>query len=194
MTYPTRWVCTFTLMLAGSVAIYASPIFSAPGDSSYLTTYKKGEMRALRIHQSPLSLPAIEFKDKSQRSVTPKDFRGKVVVLNLWATWCLPCVKELPALDALQSRFSYEDVAILAVSQDRAGNKVVPPFYERLRLRKLNIYLDNESTLMAAFRVSGLPTTILIDRSGKEVARLVGAINWDSPEVISLVKAISARP
>ena len=173
--------------------LFAHSLDVAASYPEELMQHRKGEMRALRVHQTPLALPAIEFSDKLGRSVTAKDFRGKVVVLNLWATWCAPCVKELPALNALQRKFKKDDIAIVAVSQDRAGNKVVPPFYEKLGLRDLEIYLDNQSTLMAGFRVSGLPTTILIDRSGKEVARLVGAINWNSPDVIALLKAIAAH-
>ena len=155
--------------------------------------FNKGELRGLKIHTESLSLPKFSFQDQLSRTVRVNDFKGSIVVLNLWATWCGPCVKELPSLDLLQSRFSKNKVTILAVSQDKTGAKLVPAFYKKLGIRNLAVHLDPQSDAMTAFRVHGLPTTIIIDQSGREISRLVGAIKWDSEEVESMLRALLSK-
>lgn len=151
------------------------------------------ELASLKIHKTAIKVPNIEFIDQSGKKITNANLIGKVSVINLWATWCPPCVKELPSIDRLAKIVSQEDIKIYAVSQDRAGNKIVPPYFQKLKLKNLTIYLDNQGSLMAAFKTPVLPTTVIIDKNGNEIARLVGEISWDSPEVIKYLKKVSSE-
>ena len=154
---------------------------------------KGDELASLKIHKTAIKVPSIEFIDQSGKKISNVNLTGKVSVINLWATWCSPCVKELPSIDSLAKSVSQENIKIYAVSQDRAGNKIVPAYFQKLNLKNLTIYLDNQGSLMAAFKTPVLPTTVIIDKNGMEVARLVGGINWDSQEVISYLKKISTE-
>lgn len=145
-----------------------------------------GELKSLRVHREPIVLPALSFQDGQGKQLTLADFRGKIVVLNLWATWCPPCVKELPSLGALQARFQDSGLVVLAISQDAAGNKVVPAFWAKLNLKRFSSYFDNEAQLTKVLRAPGLPTTLVLDGEGKEIARLVGSIDWASPQAVRL--------
>ena len=159
--------------------------------ASAQTNYKDNELINLKIHKKAIKVPDIEFIDQSGKKISNANFYGQVSVINLWATWCPPCVKELPSIDRLAKIVSQDHIKIYAVSQDRAGNKIVPAYFQKLNLKNLIIFLDNQASLMAAFRTPVLPTTIIIDKKGMDIARLVGEINWDSPEVVSYLKKIS---
>ncbi len=114
-------------------------------------------------------------------------YRGKVVLLNFWATWCPPCVRELPALDRLQSILGRQDFEVVALSIDDGGIEVPASFAKRLGLSNLNVYLDFMGTTAEAFPLYGLPISYLIDREGIMVGYIVGAVDWDSPEAVNLV-------
>lgn len=118
------------------------------------------------------------------------DWRGKIVVLNFWATWCAPCVKELPALDNLAGALPAETHVVLALSNDRGGAKKVPPFLKKVGVKNLAPHLDLKSALGRAFGMRGLPTTYIIDRDGQVFAKLEGAAEWDSPEIVEWLKAL----
>ena len=130
----------------------------------------------------------VEFTDIDGRLVTLGDRRGKVVLLNLWATWCPPCVREMPALDRLQAKLGGPDFEVVVLSEDRAGAPLVIAFYDRLGLTFLGKYLDPNSRAMRALKVLGLPTTILIDRDGNEVGRVIGPAEWDSDAAVALIR------
>jgi len=110
------------------------------------------------------------------------------VLLNVWATWCVPCREEMPALDRLQGRLGGEDFVVIPLSIDREGVAAVKPFYQRLGLEKLGIYVDLSGRGSRGLALPGVPTTLLIDREGREIARKMGAAEWDSPEMLSLVQ------
>jgi thiol-disulfide isomerase/thioredoxin len=120
------------------------------------------------------------------------DFRGRIVLVNLWATWCEPCIREMPSLDRLRAALPGEDLAIVLVSQDRGGDKVVAPFLDKLGLA-IKTYLDPKSTVGHAFEVRGLPTSILIDRDGRELGRVEGALEWDGAPAQALLRWYVAR-
>ena len=149
------------------------------------------ELANLKIHKSPIKVPNIEFIDHTGKKLSNANLIGNVCIINLWATWCPPCVKELPSIDRLAKIVKQDNIKIYAVSQDRAGNKIVPAYFQKLNLKNLVIYLDNPASLMVAFKTPVLPTTIIIDKNGMEIARLVGGINWDSKEVVDYLKKIT---
>lgn len=164
--------------------------FSTKYGYASTTTNNSGELINLKVHQTPIKLPIFEFYDPQGKKINNSSFIGKVSVINLWATWCPPCVRELPSFDNLASQIKGTNIKIYAVSQDRAGSKVVPPYYKKLDIKNLDIYLDHQSSLMKIFKTPVLPTTVIIDKSGMEIARLTGEIKWDSKEVISYLKSL----
>jgi thiol-disulfide isomerase/thioredoxin len=138
--------------------------------------------------ETPAPAPALAFTDLEGRPASLADFRGRVVLLNLWATWCAPCVEELPSLDRLQSRMGGPGFEVVALSLDRGGRAQVEPFLARIGVRALRPHLDPGSAAMAALRPRGLPTTYLIDREGRIAGRLEGTADWDSPAARRLIE------
>jgi thiol-disulfide isomerase/thioredoxin len=136
--------------------------------------------------------PDTPFEDPDGEKVTLADFRGKRVLLNLWATWCAPCVKELPTLDALQTREG-ERLTVLTVSQDLEGRAKVEAFLEKGKYRTLEAWLDPEMALMSDLGVSSLPTTILYDAAGREVWRVAGDKDWAGAEAAALLSPEATR-
>jgi thiol-disulfide isomerase/thioredoxin len=139
------------------------------------------------------AVPEITFQDADGREHKLADFRGRVVVLNLWATWCAPCREEMPALDRLQAARGGPDLVVLALSLDRAGLDQIQAFYEEVGVRNLPIYRDPTAAAGRALRAPGLPTTLVIDRAGNEVGRVLGEAVWDGPEALELLDAVLAK-
>ena len=133
------------------------------------------------------------FTDGAGKPVTLADFAGKVVLLNLWATWCAPCIKEMPSLARLQTELGGADFQVVALAQDRGGAPVVLPFLEKLGVKSLAPYLDAPGAAGKAFAVQGLPTSLLIGRDGRETARLLGGADWDGPATRGRILEAIAR-
>ena len=142
----------------------------------------------------PRRLPEFRFTDGDGRGLSMADFRGRLVVLNIWATWCAPCRREMPSLDRLQAAFAGAEFDVVALSVDRKGLAAVRAFYAALAIKSLDIYVANSSSLTRALGVIGLPTTLLVDRSGRELGRLVGPAEWDSPELMAKLRRYLERP
>ena len=142
----------------------------------------------LSVFDRPRDLPEIHFADDQGHQLTLGDFGGRVVLLNIWATWCVPCRKEMPTLDRLQARLGGKDFLVIALSIDREGVAPVKRFYQELGLEKLAIYVDPSGKGSQALAIPGVPTTLLIDRQGREIARKMGPAEWDGQEMISLVE------
>jgi thiol-disulfide isomerase/thioredoxin len=144
-----------------------------------------GEGKADRSHKG-LALPAMPFMAPGGGPATFGAFRGSPLLVNLWATWCGPCVKELPSLDALATRDAGK-LAVVAVSQDSGGDAQVGPFWKAHGLTALTPYTDPKMGLSLALQVDSLPTTILFDAKGKEVWRISGGKDWTGPEAAGLL-------
>ena len=142
----------------------------------------------------PVPAPLETFAALDGARVRLADFKGRVVVLNFWATWCAPCIREMPSLDRLQAALGDRGLAVLAVSIDRGGAKVIVPFAERLRLEHLGLYHDAKGALLKAFGVTGLPTSFLIDRRGQIVGAYPGPAEWDGPEARALIEHYLRQP
>jgi len=139
----------------------------------------------------PRPAPPISFADTAGKVVNLADFDGRVVLLNLWATWCAPCRHEMPSLERLQSRLG-DKIAVLAVSEDFGGDKVVAPFIAKLGLAMVNVYVDPKSKVGQAFHVDGLPTSFLVDRSGRVRGRVEGEADWNSPKMLAVIEPLLA--
>lgn len=140
------------------------------------------------IAAQPQPAPAAEFRNAGGKRLTLADFRGRVVLLNIWATWCGPCRAEMPSLDRLQALHQSDGLAVLAVSVDGGGAAPVRRFFQQSGIRNLSLYLDANNATARAFGARSIPTTLLIDRDGNLVGSLVGAMQWDSPDALALIR------
>lgn len=137
------------------------------------------------IHKAPKPVPEIEFNDADGVVRTLKDFEGKYVLLNVWATWCPPCRKELPDLQALQEKLGGEAFHVIALSTDTGKISNVLQLYDELGLDKSEIFIDETGTAMRKLGIFAMPTTLLIDPLGQEIGRKLGPADWDSEGAIS---------
>ena len=185
--------------IAGFASVYVtlgrpdnavSPAAQAPAPSGTGTNpLSRGQMAAFVFRKAPEVLPEVKFLDASAKEHTLADWRGKVVLLNLWATWCLPCRKEMPALDRLQREMGSDKFQVVAVSVDRTGLPGARKFLDEAKVADLTLYADPTARMAATLRAAGLPATLLLDRQGREIGRLLGPAEWDSDDAKRLIGA-----
>ncbi|MBT6095385.1 MAG: TlpA family protein disulfide reductase [Rhodospirillaceae bacterium] len=133
-------------------------------------------------------VPETSFLDNDEKKRSLADYKGRGVVLNFWATWCAPCVREMPQLDRLNALLKGSGIEVLTVSEDRKGLPIARKFFEVNKLRDLEILADPKGKLLRALNGRGLPTTVIIDRQGREVGRVAGVAEWDAPETVGFLK------
>lgn len=141
------------------------------------------------VHSRPRELPPLRFGDATGAVSSLAAYRGRAVVLNVWATWCAPCREEMPALDRLQAALGGPDFEVVTVSIDASGLKAVQPFFRQLRIEHLHPYLDRFGEA-AAWVAAGIPLTLLIDRDGREAGRKLGTARWDAPDMLALIRRL----
>jgi thiol-disulfide isomerase/thioredoxin len=172
------------LLLAAASAFFATPALAKLGPE--LLT---GSLARFTLAQEPKPLPELAFTDADDKPLTLADYKGKTMLLNFWATWCAPCVKEMPSLDRLQGEIGKDRLVVLPLSLDGPSRPKVAPFYADRKLANLGIYFDKGKKVMGALDISVLPTSVLIDPQGRELGRLEGEADWDKPEALALVRA-----
>lgn len=134
------------------------------------------------------------FFNGKEEPLTLNGFKGQGVVLNFWATWCLPCVREMPALDSLAAKLKARGVVVVAVSEDRKAMQLVPEFYASKGIKNLDLYYDSRSSLSRKLGIEGLPTTVLITADGRAIGSIKGALEWDADSVVeALAKALGPQ-
>lgn len=173
------------LVLAAAAGFYLERGPRSPGTAGVTGV---GEGEVLRLLREPRSLPYIGFTDGDGRPTQFSSFRGKVILLNIWATWCVPCRKEMPALDRLQASLGGPDFAVIALSVDSDGLPAVKAFYLQTGIRQLRIYIDKSGQALSDLGATGIPTTLLIDRHGNEIGRKIGPAEWDSPALVKVIR------
>jgi thiol-disulfide isomerase/thioredoxin len=191
-----RFPSTFVVVVAIAAVIAAGAVtlvFTHRADDQGGSPPLAGTVAHFSLSNPRLPAPAVAFSDVEGKEVSLAAFRGRVVLVNFWATWCLPCLKEMPALDRLQARVGNADLVVAAVSIDRGGRATAEPWLEQNGIRNLTLYLDPAARTAMAFRVSELPVSVLIDRGGNVVGRMVGPAEWDAPEAEALVRHIAAK-
>ncbi|UYN96940.1 MAG: TlpA family protein disulfide reductase [Enhydrobacter sp.] len=171
-------------LLAGASAFFAAPALADLGPRLFTGTVAKFD-RA----KAGKPLPTLEFLDAQDRPALFSDFKDRVLLVNFWATWCAPCVKEMPSLDRLQGLVGKDKLIVLPLSLDGPSRDKVVPFYEQQALINLGIFFDKGRKIMQATGTTVLPTTILADRQGRELGRLEGEADWDQPEAVALINA-----
>ncbi|HEY6979429.1 TlpA disulfide reductase family protein [Reyranella sp.] len=172
------------MLLASLPALLALPARANIG-SGLIT----GAVRRFERTEPPKPLPDVAFIGGDDTPLTLTDYKGKVVLVNFWATWCAPCVSEMPSLDQLQKKMGKDRFVVLPLSLDGPTRAKVAPFYQNKKLAHLGIFFDKGRKAMQALGVSVLPTSILIDATGRELGRIEGEADWSAPEAFALMKA-----
>lgn len=146
--------------------------------------------QALKAVEPGLPFPSTVFIDQNGRPTTISAFRGKTVVINVWATWCGPCVKELPSLDRLADALNPDTAAVLIVSQDKGGYAVTKPFLDKLGIAKLKGFTDSPNKMTRDLSIRGLPTTFIVSPTGAILRRAEGPLEWDAEDIVTYVKSL----
>ena len=153
----------------------------------------RGEVAAVAVASAPKTLPALAFKDSSGAEKSLADWRGRTVLLNLWATWCVPCRKEMPALDALQAKLGGADFEVVSINIDTRDTDKPRAWLKDVGINTLAYYTDHSAKvfqdLKAIGKAFGMPTTLIVDRNGCELATLAGPAEWASGDALKLVTA-----
>jgi len=155
--------------------------------------FARGGVAAVNVAKSPLKLPALAFQDATGKQVDLASFRGRTVLLNLWATWCVPCRKEMPALDALQGKLGGPGFQVVAVNIDTRNPDKPKRFLDEIGVKQLTYYADPSAKvfqdLKSIGRAIGMPTTLLVDGAGCEIATIAGPAEWASDDAVKLIQA-----
>ncbi|MEE8563647.1 MAG: TlpA disulfide reductase family protein [Alphaproteobacteria bacterium] len=187
---PRRWA---GLCLIGA-GIVAGILVPPPPPGPAAGPLVRGEIQHFRLLGNPRPVPEVSFTDARGKVVRLARFRGKVVLLNFWATWCAPCRREMPALDRLQETLGGPRFEVVALSLDRSGLKAVRPYFQEIGLKTLAVYLDPRGKVQRIFNITRFPTTVLIDARGFEVGRVEGPAEWMAPEARALVRFFMDQP
>jgi thiol-disulfide isomerase/thioredoxin len=158
-----------------------------PGVNRITRELATGAMSAFVVKPERKPAPNLVFFEGTGKQRSLSDWRGQVVLINLWASWCAPCRKEMPSLAQLQRRFGSKDFEVVAISLDRGGGKVAQKFLEETQSRLLRLYIDPSGRALETISALGLPASVLIDREGREIGRLLGPADWTSPEAYRLI-------
>jgi len=152
-----------------------------------------GALAAFLIKPERKPVPDIAFQDGQGKTLKISQWKGRVALVNLWATWCAPCRKEMPDLAKLQAELGSKDFEVVAISVDRKGVDASSAFLKETGADNLALYVEPTTTVVNELQALGLPSTLLIDREGREIGRLVGPADWASPEAQTLIKAALAE-
>jgi thiol-disulfide isomerase/thioredoxin len=186
MRRPSPAALAALLYGAITLAANAAPALT-PAQRAELEALRAGDMAKLVVRDAPLPPIEAAFHGPEGRQMTLAEHAGKVVLLNIWATWCAPCRAEMPALDRLAGALEGPEFEVIALSTDRAGPARVAQFFADNGIRNLEIALDPSGRLAAEAGVLGLPVTLILDREGREIARMLGDAAWDGPEARALI-------
>lgn len=174
--------------------LYAALVLTANAafaDMPDIEALKDGTMKKLAVHAEPKDVPRdMAVKDAEGGDVTLADYDGKIVVVNFWATWCAPCRKEMPGLDALEAEFGGDQFAVVPIATLRTKQMAAEKFFAEIEVEHLPLLMDTNGDLARASGVMGLPVTLILDREGKEIARLMGDAEWNSESAKAIVSAL----
>jgi thiol-disulfide isomerase/thioredoxin len=164
---------------------------ATPGKAE-LEALREGSMLKLVVHEEPVTAPDTAFYDDSGNERRLSEFRGRYVAVNFWATWCAPCRKELPALDALNREFGGERFTVATIATGRNTIPAIIRLFDETGVESLPLYLDKEQALAREMGVLGLPVTVILDPEGSEIARMTGDAEWDGASARAIVAALLA--
>ena len=187
MAYPIQdFLPSRRLVVMGGAATL---IGAATARAEISSSLIRGAMKRFKLTTPPKPVPDLEFLDVNDQPIRLSELNGQARLINLWATWCAPCVKEMPSLDRLQAEMPRDRFLVIPISLDGPSRPKVAPFYKEQNLLSLRIYYDKGRKAMSTLGVTLLPTSILVDPAGRELGRLEGDADWDSPEGLALMRA-----
>ena len=138
----------------------------------------------IAINETPKPISSVIFEDFSGNSIDLNNYRGKLIVINFWATWCAPCKKEMPSLDKLYTNRNFENLKIFTVNMEQPNHVKTKKFFEDLKIQKLEIFFDRNLNFVKKFKLRGVPTTVLINKKGEEFARIIGEVNFQDEKFL----------
>ncbi|MDG2034347.1 MAG: TlpA disulfide reductase family protein [Rhodospirillales bacterium] len=153
-----------------------------------------GQMQSFEMMPSLRLRPTVAWKNAAGQEVSLANFSGKVVMLNFWASWCSPCLRELPSINRLQARLGGDQFTVVALNVDRGGKSIASRYTRKLNLDKLDLYWDQDNTTAKSMKLQSMPTTIIFDAKGREVGRVVGSAEWDTKEAVDLLQWFINNP
>ena len=184
----------FRKIIVISICILFSGGTVAASEGPYLT----GSMKKFKLTpdtQISASKPDnFSWKNAAGKPLSLDNFKGKIVLLNFWATWCQPCIHELPSMERLQTKFNEKDFSIVAISLDRGGVDVAARLLKRLKLKKLKLYIDKDNKSAQILGVKFMPTTFIFDRKSRKLGSLLGGVEWDDKNAIALIQYFINNP
>ena len=157
-------------------------IYLISSSSSY--AIQQPNLKNLVIHKDPLKLEKINFQNINNETINLKSFENSLVIINFWATWCAPCIEEMPSLDRLQKNPAFHNLEVIPINIGRDSIEKSNNFYKKLKIKNLKIYFDKDVELANKFLLRGLPTTVFINKKGEEFARVIGFVDFDNKKII----------
>jgi thiol-disulfide isomerase/thioredoxin len=152
--------------------------------SSISQTNEDVPLNNIAINEIPKPISSLIFEDFSGNKINLKDYQGKLVVINFWATWCAPCKREMPSLDNLYKDADFKNLQIFAVNMENPNQLKTKFFFNELDIQKLDIYFDSNLNFVKEFKLRGMPTTVLINKKGEEFARIIGEVNFQDKKFL----------
>ena len=163
-------------------------IFTYLISSSSSYAIQQPNLKNLVIHKDPIKLEKINFKNINNEIINLSDFKNSLIIINFWATWCAPCIEEMPSLNKLQSNTDFKSLEIIPINIGRDSVEKSSDFYKKLKINNLELYFDESVELANKFLLRGLPTTIFVNKNGEEFARIIGYVDFDNKKIIEWLK------
>ena len=152
--------------------------------SSISQTNEDVPLNNIAINEIPRPISSLIFEDFLGNKINLKDYQGKLVIINFWATWCAPCKKEMPSLDALYQDSNFKNLEVLAVNMEEPNKLKTKKFFSELNIKKIKIFFDRDLNFVKKFKLRGVPTTVLINKKGEEFARIIGETNFQDKKFV----------
>ncbi len=159
--------------------IFCFSIFSSISQSN-----EDVPLNNMALNEIPKPISSLKFEDFSGNEIDLKDYYGKLIIINFWATWCSPCKKEMPSLDALYQNNNFKNLEIFAVNMEQPNKLNTKKFFSDLNIKKLEIFFDSDLNFLKQFKLRGVPTTVLINKKGEEFARIIGEVNFEDKKFV----------
>ena len=179
---------TISIAPANRVAA-TTPLSELSGLQLEIAKLAEGPMKRLVVHKQPLPLPEFTYADDKAATRSLNDAKGKITVLNIWATWCAPCLSEMPSINRLKARLGGSALEVIALSVDKSGIERPRKYLQDIQANALEIFNNPDPKLPGLLKIEAYPTTIIVGRDGREIGRIAGAVDWDSQEVTKLLEA-----
>lgn len=174
------------MLIAGCVAVFLVVVQSCSQPKTGLELYAKDSLKKLTALEVPIVQPLMTFKGPDGAEMTLSNYKGKTILVNIWATWCAPCIAEMPMLDQLQAQKGSAKFEVVTISLDRTAQEA-ESWFEKNNITNLPLWHDSSYAVSGKLELPGLPTSIFYNAQGREVARIPGEVDWTSPEALALV-------